>query len=81
WFVAGALPGEEVEARVLAARSQVVDARGERILAAAPERRAEPCTVAGKCGGCTLQHLPHAGQLALKQRTLAEQLQRFGDIV
>ncbi|MDF3932814.1 23S rRNA (uracil(1939)-C(5))-methyltransferase RlmD [Pseudomonas citronellolis] len=81
WFVSGALPGEEVEARVLAARSQVVDARGERILVAAPERRVEPCPVAGKCGGCNLQHLPHAEQLALKQRALAEQLQRFGDIV
>ncbi|WP_300656290.1 TRAM domain-containing protein, partial [Pseudomonas sp.] len=31
WFVSGALPGEQVEARVLGARSQVVDARSERI--------------------------------------------------
>ncbi|WP_374441944.1 23S rRNA (uracil(1939)-C(5))-methyltransferase RlmD [Pseudomonas panipatensis] len=80
WFVSGALPGESVEARVLAARSQVVDARAERILDAAELRRQAPCAVAGQCGGCTLQHLPHSEQLALKQRTLAEQLQRFGDI-
>lgn len=81
WFVSGALSGETVEARVLAARSQVVDARCERVLAAAQNRREAPCPVAGQCGGCTLQHLPHAEQLALKQRTLAEQLQRFGEIV
>ena len=80
WFVSGVLPGETVEARVLASRSQVVDARGERVLSAADVRRQAPCPVAGQCGGCTLQHLPHAEQLALKQRTLAEQLQRFAEI-
>ncbi|MCY1273579.1 23S rRNA (uracil(1939)-C(5))-methyltransferase RlmD [compost metagenome] len=81
WFVAGALPGESVEARVLSARSQVVEARSERVLQAAELRREPPCPVAGQCGGCTLQHLPHAQQLELKQRTLAEQLQRFSGLV
>ncbi|OWJ93091.1 23S rRNA (uracil(1939)-C(5))-methyltransferase [Pseudomonas sp. A46] len=80
WFVAGALPEEEVEARVLAARSQVVEARAERVLVASPLRLAPPCAHAGHCGGCTLQHLPHGEQLALKQRTLAEQLARFADL-
>jgi 23S rRNA (uracil1939-C5)-methyltransferase len=77
WFVAGALAGELVEARVLAARSQVVDARIERVLESSPLRREPTCALAGRCGGCTLQHLPHAEQLALKQRTLADQLQRL----
>ncbi len=76
WFVSGALAGETVEARVLAARSQVVDARVERLLEASALRRQPACALAGRCGGCTLQHLPHAEQLALKQRSLAEQLQR-----
>ncbi|SER51398.1 23S rRNA (uracil1939-C5)-methyltransferase [Azotobacter beijerinckii] len=80
WFVSGALAGEQVEARVLGARNRVVDARAERILAASPLRRVEPCAHAGRCGGCTLQALPHAEQLALKQRTLAEQLARFADL-
>ncbi|MNC06030.1 23S rRNA (uracil(1939)-C(5))-methyltransferase RlmD [compost metagenome] len=77
WFVAGALAGEQVEARVLAARSQVVDARVERVLEASPLRRVAPCALAGRCGGCTLQHLPHGEQVALKQRSLAEQLHRL----
>ncbi|WP_371230127.1 23S rRNA (uracil(1939)-C(5))-methyltransferase RlmD [Pseudomonas sp. QE6] len=80
WFVAGALPGESVEARVLAARSKVVEARCERVFTAADNRRNPPCPVAGTCGGCSLQHLPHADQLALKQRTLAEQLERFSGL-
>ncbi|MDD0842483.1 23S rRNA (uracil(1939)-C(5))-methyltransferase RlmD [Pseudomonas sp. Gutcm_11s] len=80
WFVAGSLPGEEVEARVLGARAQVVEARTERVLRAVELRREPACAHAGTCGGCTLQHLPHDEQLALKQRTLAEQLKRFADL-
>jgi 23S rRNA (uracil1939-C5)-methyltransferase len=80
WFVAGGLPGEEVEARVLSARSQVVEARAERVLRAVELRRQPPCVHAGSCGGCSLQHLPHAEQLALKQRSLAEQLQRLAEV-
>ena len=76
WFVAGALADEDVEARVLSARSQVVEARAERIFTSSAQRRVAPCAHAGQCGGCTLQHLPHSEQLALKQRTLAEQLLR-----
>lgn len=76
WFVSGALAGEAVEARVLNARGKVVEARLERVLQASPERRQAPCRHYQQCGGCNLQHLPHDAQLALKQRTLAEQLQR-----
>ncbi|GIZ13294.1 23S rRNA (uracil(1939)-C(5))-methyltransferase RlmD [Pseudomonas sp. NCCP-436] len=80
WFVSGALAGEQVEARVLGARSQTVDARTERIIVASSGRRTASCIHAGQCGGCNLQHMQHADQLALKQRTLAEQLSRLGGI-
>lgn len=80
WFVSGALAGEQVEARVLAARSQVVEARAERILMPTPQRRTAQCVYAGRCGGCTLQHMPHAEQLELKRRALAEQLARFAEL-
>ncbi len=80
WFVSGALPGEEVEARVLGARSKVVDARTERVFQASSERRDEPCVHARVCGGCSVQHIAHGEQLALKQRMLAEQLERLGGL-
>ncbi|WP_312931045.1 23S rRNA (uracil(1939)-C(5))-methyltransferase RlmD [Pseudomonas sp.] len=80
WFVSGALAGESVEARVLNARGKVVEARLERVLQASAERREPPCRHFQHCGGCSLQHMPHADQLALKQRTLAEQLQRVAGI-
>lgn len=80
WFVTGALPGEEVEARVLAARAQVVEAQLLRLLSGSAERRQPPCPLSDRCGGCSLQHMPHAAQLELKQRALAEQLSRVAGL-
>ena len=81
WFVSGALAGEQIEARVLGAHGKIVEARVERILTASAERRAEACAHAKVCGGCSLQHMPHSDQLALKQRMLAEQLSRLANLV
>lgn len=81
WFVSGALAGEEVEARVLNAHGKVVEARLERVFTASQTRRPAPCKHFDRCGGCNLQHLPHAEQLELKQRLLAEQLQRVAGVV
>ncbi len=78
WFVSGALPGERVRARVLAARSKVVDAIAERIEQPAADRIEPFCPHAGQCGGCTLQHMPLASQRTFKQDYLADQLQRAG---
>ncbi|MGC3895678.1 23S rRNA (uracil(1939)-C(5))-methyltransferase RlmD [Pseudomonas urmiensis] len=80
WFVSGALAGEAVEARVLNARGKIVEARLERVLQASAERRQAPCRHFDRCGGCNLQHLAHEDQLVLKQRLLAEQLQRVAGI-
>ncbi|CAM3194252.1 23S rRNA (uracil(1939)-C(5))-methyltransferase [Pseudomonas floridensis] len=80
WFVAGSLAGEEVEARVLNARGKVVEARTERVFAASEMRRAPLCKHFGRCGGCSVQHVPHDEQLALKQRMLAEQLLRVANV-
>jgi len=57
WFVSGALAGEEVEARVLSARSQTVEARAERIIVASSERRTRPAftltaVAAATCSTC-----------------------------
>ena len=80
WFVNGALAGEEVEARVLGAHGKIVEARTERVFKASELRRPAPCAHFGRCGGCSVQHLPHDEQLALKQRMLAEQLSRVAGV-
>jgi 23S rRNA (uracil1939-C5)-methyltransferase len=80
WFVTGALAGEEVDARVLNTHGKVVEARSEKVLLGSPQRRPAPCAQADICGGCSVQHMPHADQLALKQRMLAEQLSRVAGV-
>lgn len=78
WFVSGALPGEQVQVQVLAARSKVVEAQTLVVQSASPERITPKCQWAGQCGGCTLQHINHGQQIELKQSNLVEQLSREG---
>lgn len=80
WFIAGALAGEDIEARVLGSHGKVVEARTERVFTTSDQRIPAPCPYFGRCGGCSVQHLPHAHQLDLKQRLLAEQLQRVAGV-
>jgi 23S rRNA (uracil1939-C5)-methyltransferase len=76
-FVAGALPGERVRARIAARHARFDEAQTLAVLQPSPERVAPPCPHYGSCGGCTLQHLDPAGQLAAHQRTLADVLARI----
>lgn len=79
-FVEGGLPGETVRARVVQARSKLIEARLERVLGGDSERQVPACAHADLCGGCNLQHMPHATQLRIKQQALAQQLQHFAGI-
>ena len=60
WFVAGALPGEVVDAEIERERAGIVEARARVVVAASPWREPDPCPVAGACGGCDLAHLRRA---------------------
>lgn len=87
-FVAYALPGERVRARVVDERKRW--ARGElvEVVEASPDRTTPPCPYAGPvpaaggppCGGCTLQHANPAAQRALKRRIVVEQLEHLAGI-
>jgi 23S rRNA (uracil1939-C5)-methyltransferase len=77
-FVEGALPGERVRYRVTKRRRQLDEALLVEILTPSPDRVAPACAHFGVCGGCSLQHLSAAAQVAAKQRQLLENLQRIG---
>ncbi|RME36061.1 MAG: 23S rRNA (uracil(1939)-C(5))-methyltransferase RlmD [Gammaproteobacteria bacterium] len=79
-FVAGALPGETVIARCYRFHRRFDEARVEQVLEPAPERVAPRCPHAGVCGGCSLQHLDPAAQMAHKQSVLLEQLEHLGGV-
>ena len=77
-FVAGALPGERVLVRRTRQRARHDEALLLEVLAPSAERVAPACRHYGRCGGCALQHLDPAAQLAAKQRELMSQLERIG---
>ena len=79
-FVEGALPGERVKFRVFRRRRQWDEAGLVEVLRPSPDRVVPKCAHFGVCGGCALQHLAPAAQLAAKQRQLLDNLQRIGHV-
>ena len=79
-FVAGALPGERARVRLRRRHRQYDEAEVVEILHASPDRVVPRCPHFGICGGCTLQHLAPAAQIAAKQRVLAENFERIGKV-
>ena len=80
-FVQGALPGETVLADIKRRRRRQEEGAAVAVTAAAAAERVEaPCPHFGICGGCSLQHLDTAAQVAHKQSALAELLAHTGNV-
>jgi 23S rRNA (uracil1939-C5)-methyltransferase len=79
-FVAGALPGERVVLRRVRRHRNFDEAVLESVITASEDRVEAPCPHYGTCGGCALQHLAPAAQLAFKQAQLLENLARLGGV-
>jgi len=73
-FVEDALPGERVSYE-LKKKKKNWEAGRMLTLARATSMRVEPrCQHFGYCGGCSMQHLEPTAQVAMKQRTLEDNL-------
>ncbi len=79
-FVAGALPGERVTARITERRKRWARADLVAVLEPHPDRVTPPCEYLPACGGCDLQQVTPTAQRELKHRIVFEQLQRLGRI-
>jgi 23S rRNA (uracil1939-C5)-methyltransferase len=79
-FVADALPGERVRARIVRKHRHFNEAQTEEVLRASPQRVVPRCIHYGVCGGCALQHLEASAQIEAKQRVLAENFARIGKV-
>ncbi|WP_417329310.1 TRAM domain-containing protein [Halomonas cupida] len=77
-FVDGALPGERVAIAVHRSRGRYDEAHVSDVVAASPLRVTPPCSHAGRCGGCDLQHMDVDAQRRHKSGVLRELLQRQG---
>ena len=79
-LVHGALPGERVSFRYLQRRRNHDEAQVTAVLEANDERVTPGCEHFGVCGGCSLQHLHPAAQLAFKQQALLDDLAQIGGV-
>lgn len=79
-FIAGALPGEQVTFRRKGFHKSHDEAALIEVLQPSPFRVAPRCAHFGVCGGCALQHLDPAAQIAAKQKELAGNLERIGNV-
>ncbi len=79
-FVEGALAGEVVTVTTLKRKPNYEVARAESILRANAARVVPRCPHFGVCGGCSMQHLDAAAQVAAKQRTLEDALWHIGRV-
>lgn len=79
-FVEGALPGEKIRVLMVKVKKRYGYGKLLEILQASPDRREPLCPVAKQCGGCQLQHLSYAGELAYKTKLVKDDLERIGGI-
>jgi 23S rRNA (uracil1939-C5)-methyltransferase len=79
-FVDGALIGEQVSIELVRRKQNYDLARVVELQIASPARVAPPCPYFGTCGGCSLQHLDPAAQVAVKQRVLEDALWHIGRV-
>ena len=79
-FVEGALPGERVTASIFRRKPSFEVGRVETVIEAAASRTAPRCAFFGVCGGCALQHIDIATQVAVKQRVLEDALWHIGKV-
>ena len=77
-FLFGALPGEEVTARVTKVRRRHAFADTVEVHRASAHRVVPPCPYFGRCGGCQLQHADYPFQLETKRSVLEQMLRRDG---
>ncbi|HFC6361011.1 23S rRNA (uracil(1939)-C(5))-methyltransferase RlmD [Neisseria lactamica] len=79
-FIKGALPSERVGFRIVRQKKQFDEAETVAIFKVSDERTVPQCRYFERCGGCSLQHISPAAQVAFKQRMMEEQLERIGKV-
>lgn len=80
FFVKDSVMGDRVEARILKVKKNYAYAKVEKLLEASPYRITPLCPVAGKCGGCQLQHLSYEKELSWKEDRIAQSLIRIAGL-
>lgn len=80
-FIEGGLPGETVNFTYYKRKPRYDLGRVMEVLKPSPDRVAPLCPHFGLCGGCALQHMTQASQLAMKQALLLKDLEHFAGVL
>jgi len=79
-FVAGALPGDTVSARIVKAKKRFAEAVTEEVITPSEHRVKPKCAHFGECGGCAIQDLDYPEQLVQKAAQVESSLSRIGGV-
>lgn len=79
-FIDGALPNEKVTFQSIRIKPSYEVANVVEVLKQSSQRVTPKCPHFGLCGGCKLQHLDFAAQVAAKQRLLENDLWHIGKV-
>lgn len=79
-FIEGAVPGDQVDVRLLKNKKDWAEGKVLRFRKYSDERVTPFCQHFGVCGGCKWQMLPYDKQLQYKEEEVAAQMKRIGKI-
>ncbi|ANN72546.1 23S rRNA (uracil(1939)-C(5))-methyltransferase RlmD [Bordetella bronchialis] len=79
-FIEGALPGERVTVETVRRKPSYEIARTVEVLRPSSQRVVPRCPHFGVCGGCAMQHIEPAAQVAIKQRALEDTFWHVGKL-
>ena len=80
-FVFGGIPGETVNAEVVAIRRKYVAAQVVDVIRPSAQRVDPPCRYFGQCTGCQWQHVSYDAQLDAKATIVVDALERIGGFI
>ncbi len=79
-FVPMAIPGDIADVKVIRKRKRYMEGIVVKYRKYSPMRLEPFCRHFGECGGCSWQQLPYDEQLKFKQKQVADQFERIGNL-
>lgn len=77
-FVSQAAVGDVLRVRIIKVKPSYLIAKTEEILVPSPDRISSDCRISSVCGGCAFRHISYEAELRIKQKHVADCLERIG---
>lgn len=77
-FIPLTVPGDEIQYQITDRKKNFALGKLRHVIKASPERITPLCSYYGTCGGCQLQHINYAAQIAYKRQWIEEALRKIG---